>query len=167
MREDCKMANRLTVLNDARKEARSGLILKTKIILPPETGDHLEIGEKLLLKIVLINDLEPGGGGGSRGNAHFKNITVRVRKSEFVKFLVGKNGTVVEDEKKFYRPIQGDQTLAEGERRRIHVWFEAVKESTDELTPELIAGVRATAEFDVGRYFTSITRQLAYRDIHD
>lgn len=115
----------------------------------------------------MINDLEPGGGGGSRGNAHFKNITVRVRKSEFVKFLVGKDQTVVEDQEKYYRPIQGGQTLAEGERRRIYVWFEAVKESTDELTPELIADVRATAEFDVGRYFTSKVRQLAYHDVHD
>ncbi|MEE8189754.1 MAG: hypothetical protein V3T80_11140 [Kiloniellales bacterium] len=161
------MANRLIVLNDARKEARSGLILKTRIILPPETGLHLCIGEKLLLKIVLFNGLEPGGGGGSRGNAHFKNITVRVRKSEFVKFLVGKDDTVVEDQEKYYRPIQGGQTLAEGQLRRIWVGFEAVKESTDELTPELIADVRATAEFDVGRYFTSFTGQSAYRDIHD
>lgn len=161
------MSERLIVLNQARKEARSGLILKTRIILPPETGLHLCIGEKLLLKIVLINDLEQGGGGGSRGNAHFKNITVRVRKSEFVKFLVGKDDTVVEDQEKYYRPIQGGQTLAEGQRRRIWVGFEAVKASTDELTPELIADVRATAEFDVGRYFTSITGQSAYRDIHD
>ncbi len=161
------MANRLIALNDARKEARSGLILKTRIILPPETGDHLCVGEKLKLKIVVINDLEQGYGGGGRGDAHFKNITVHVRRSEFVRFLVGKNGTVVEDETKVYRPIQGDQTLAEGERRRIFVWFDAVKESTNELTPELIAGVRATAEFDVGRYFTSKVRQLAYHDIHD
>lgn len=161
------MSDRLIVLNQARKEARSGLILRTKIILPPETGDHLEIGEKLRLKIVVINHLEQGGGWGSRGDAHFKNITVRVRKSEFVKFLVGTDGTVVEDQEKIYRPIQGGQTLAEGQRRRIWVWFEAVKESTDELTPELIADVRATAEFDVGRYFRSHVHQLAYRDIHD
>ena len=157
----------LTVLNQARKEARSGLILRTKIILPPESGLHLCIGEKVLLKIVLINDLENGSGWGSRGDARFKNIAVRVRKSEFVKFLVGKDETVVEDQEKYYRPIQGGQTLAEGERRRIYVWFEAVKESTDELTPELIADVRATAEFDIGRYFTSKTGQSAYSDIHD
>ena len=161
------MGDRLIVLNQARKEARSGLILRTKIILPPETGEHLCIGEKLLLKIVVINGLEPGGGGGARGDAHFKNINVRVIRSEFVKFLVGKDDTVVEDQQKIYRPIQGDQTLAEGERRRMWVRFEAVKESTDELTPELIANVRATAEFDVGRYFTSKTGQLVYRDIHD
>ncbi len=161
------MGDRLIVLNQARKEARSGLILRTILIKPPETGEHLEIGEKIVLKIVVINDLEQGGGGGMYGDAHFKNITVRVRKSEFVKFLVGKNGTVVEDEKKYYRPIQGDQTLAEGERRRIFVWFEAVKESTNELTPELIATVQATAEFDIGRYFTSKVRQLAYHDVHD
>lgn len=161
------MSERLIVLNQARKEARSGLKLRTRIILPPDTGTHLCIGEKLLLKIVVINDLEQGGGYGSYGDAHFKNITVRVRKSEFVKFLVGKDDTVVEDKEKIYRPIQGGQTLAEGQRRRIWVGFEAVKESTDELTPELIAGVRVTAEFDVGRYFTSKTRQSAYHDIHD
>ncbi len=161
------MANRLIALNDARKEARSGLILKTRIILPPETGLHLCVGEKPLLKIVVINDLENGGGSGSRGNAHFKNITVRVRKSEFVKFLVGKDDTVVEDEHRSFPVVQGNQTLAEGERRRIWVRFEAVKESTDELTPELIAAVRVTAEFDIGRYFTSKERRLVYHDIHD
>ncbi len=161
------MANRLIALNDARKEARSGLILKTRIILPPETGLHLCVGEKLLLKIAVINDLEPGGGGGARGNAHFKNITVRVRKSEFVKFLVGKDDAVVEDQEKHYRPIQGGQTLAEGQRLRIWVAFEAVKGSTDELTPELIADVRATAEFDVGRYFSSFMGKSASCDIHD
>jgi hypothetical protein len=161
------MGERLIVLNQARKEARSGLILRTRIILPPDTGEHLEIGEKLLLKIVVINGLEQGGGGGTYGDGHFKNITVRVSKSEFVKFLVGKDDTVVEDQDKYYPLVRGDQTLAEGERRRIWVRFEAVKESTDELTPELIARVRATAEFDVGRYFTSKTGQSAYRDIHD
>ena len=161
------MGERLIVLNQARKEARSGLILRTRIILPPDTGLHVEIGEKLLLKIVVINGLEQGHGGGVYGDAHFKNITVRVIRSEFVKFLVGKDDTVVEDKEKIYRPIQGDQTLAEGVRRRIWVRFEAVKESTDELTPELIADVRVTAEFDVGRYFTSKARQWAYHDIHD
>ena len=161
------MSVKLLVLNQARKEALSGLILKTKIILPPESGLHLCIGEKVLLKIVLKNDVEEGGGGGSRGNAHFKNITVRVRKSEFVKFLVGKDQTVVEDHEKNYRPLQGSQTLAEGKKLRIWVGFEAVKESTDELTPELIADVRATAEFDVGRYFTSFKGESAYHDIHD
>lgn len=157
----------LTVLNDARKEARSGLILKTRTILPPESGLHLCIGEKVLLKIVLINDLKAGGGWGSRGDAHFKNITVRVTKSEFVKFLVGKDQTVVEDQVKYYRPIQGGQTLAEGKRLRIWVGFEAVKASTDELTPELIADVRATAEFDIGRYFSSHVGKSAYHDVHD
>ena len=81
--------------------------------------------------------------------------------------MVGKDDTVVEDKEKIYRPIQRGQTLAEGQRRRIWVGFEAVKESTDELTPELIADVRVTAEFDVGRYFTSKTGQSAYYDIHD
>ncbi len=161
------MVDRLIVLNQARKEARSGLILKTRIILPPETGDHLEIGEKIVLKIVVINGLEHGSGFGVHGDAHFKNINVKVIRSEFVKFLVGKDDTVVEDQEKYYRPIQGDQTLAEGERRRIWVRFEAVKESKDELTPELIATVRVTEEFDVGRYFTSKERRLVYHDIHD
>ncbi len=161
------MSDRLIVLNQARKEARSGLILRTKIILPPETGDHLEIGEKLQLKIVVINGLEHGSGYGVHGDAHFKNITVDVKRSEFVRFLVGKDDTVVEDQQKYYRPIQGGQTLAEGERRRIWVGFEAVKESTDELTPELIATVRVVAEFDIGRYFGSKERRLVYHDIHD
>ncbi len=161
------MSERLIVLNQARKEARSGLILRTRIILAPDTGTHLEIGEKLSLKIVVINGLEQGHGHGTYGDGHFKNINVKVIRSEFVKFLAGKDGTVVEDKEKIYRPIQGDQTLAEGERRRIRVWFEAVKESTDELTPELIATVRADAEFDLGRYFGSKERRLVYHDIHD
>ena len=33
-----------------------------------------------MLKIVVINGLEQGGGGGMYGDEHFKNITVRVRK---------------------------------------------------------------------------------------
>ncbi len=161
------MSERLLVLNQARKEARSDLHLVTRLRKPPETGDHLEIGEKLRLTIVVINGLEQGHGGGVYGDAHFKNITVRVRKSEFVKFLVGKDDTVVEDQEKYYPLVRGDQTLAEGERRRIWVRFEAVRESTDELTPELLATVGVKAEFDVGRYFRGFERRLVYHDIHD
>ncbi len=161
------MAVKLNVLNEARKETLSGLKLVTETFRPPETGAHLEIGEKLQLRITITNIIEKGGGGGSRGDAHFKNISVRVTKSEFVKFLAGPKGPALEDKKKWYRLIQGDQTLAEGVPVWKWVWFEAIKESPDELTPELIANVKVWGEFDLERYFTSNKGSPVYHDIHD
>lgn len=161
------MAEILQILNDARKETRNGLAVFERIKLPPETGEHLEIGEKLRLRIAVKNILEKGGGRGMYGDAHFKNITVRVRKSDFVKFLTGPDGSTVDDKQKSYTLLKEGETLPESDWRVKNVWFEAIKESPSDLTPELIATVRVVAEFDIGRYFTSRWRHFVYHNIHD
>ncbi len=157
----------LVKLNECRLETRDGLQVTATPIRPTETGLHLEPGEKLRVKIEVENIIEQGWGGGMPGDAHFKNITVHVTSSEFVKFLASRHGPEIDGDQISYPLVQGDQTLAEGEWRVQNVWFEAKYPSKDETVPELIATVRVEGEFDVGRYFKSRVKRLVYHEIHD
>jgi hypothetical protein len=142
-------------LNDARLDAHRHLAVKAKVFDPTPTDQHLHGGEEFRLRIRIRNTFEEGHGGGGYGDANFKNIVVRVWGSDFTQLLSARGGTMVDGNKKNFRPSLGpDNKLTEGERTQVVVWFRAVAEIPhDETVKELIAKVVVTADFDIDRYF--------------
>ena len=155
----------LTKLNECRLETRSGLLIRTKIKPPVAGATEVKEGEQFGLVISVKNNLEAGGGGYLRGDAHFKTLKVRVWGDDHYAILLdGQNGQPVPGNTKVYplRPMTGE-TLSEGEwTKRVKVWFEA-RHGCEGL--EHVASVKVTAVFDVERYFRSKLSQSVNFDV--
>ncbi len=159
------MAYILVKLNECRLETRNGLAVKTRVIPPTPGATQLKENDRFRLVIWVQNTLEAGAGGPAHGDAHFKNITCRVTGTHHADLLESQNGSPVAGNKKTYPiPLGPDNTLAEGEKRALAVWFEA-KGPCDEV--EHLADLRVRAEFDIARYFTSAWPLSVHFDIVD
>ncbi len=157
------MADILVKLNECRLETHRGLAVKNRVIPPTPGATQLKQGDRFRLVIWVRNTLEAGAGGSVHGDAHFKNITVRVAGTDHADLLESQNGSPVAGNKKSYPlPLGPDNRLSEGEKRGLSVWFEA-KHACQEL--EHIADLRVLAEFDIVRYFRSAWWPSVHFDI--
>ena len=87
-------------------------------------GGWIDVGDKCALTIQVVNDLEPGGGGSLRGDAHFKDIKVAVKGIPGISRLVDQEGMPIDGNRWVYRsPIE---SLAEGQDFHTSVLLEVV-----------------------------------------
>lgn len=149
------MADALHILNELRKETRDNLQVTPKVIVHSKP---LKEGDFFNLVVTVCNTLPPGGGGGQRGDARFKNVMVTAEATEtapgiFDAIPVDKNGAPVPGHTMTKPlPLGDDDTLEEEECHDVVFPFEAIHACEDE---EQVATVRVTAEFDIARYFAS------------
>ena len=153
----------LVKLNECRLETRRGLKVWTKLKPPTPGATQLKKGDQFPVVIWVENNLEPGGGWDVHGDAHFKRIKIRVTGTDHVELLESQNGSQVAGNTKSYRlPLGSDNTLEEGEKRKVTAWFKAVH-ACEEV--ERIARVTVRAYFDIERYFRSALSRTVQFDI--
>ncbi len=149
----------LVKLDECRQEMLNGLEVTTKVVLLPGCT-QLKQGDKFRLVIRVKNSLKAGDAG---GQAHFKNIKIRVTGTDHADLLESRNGPPVAGNTKAYMLRLGpDNTLQEDEPRRHVAWFEA-KHACPEV--ERIAHVIVRAYFDIERYLRGKWSRTVYFDI--
>ena len=150
------MADTLCSLNELRLEKCAGLEVDWTVLVE---GNHVHVDHPFELMINVRNTLKPGAGS-------FKNINILVRGSKLVQLLDEKLNPVSSNEMEF---PQGDTTLAGGSSLDQIVQINPKKKPSDSLTPDPIAELRVTAEFDIASYFTCQSAKSVSWDIqtHD